>query len=70
MNTLEIDHILNGMMFHDGVRSKQYGSPAAEYLGVFASDKIPLEKLKLRNANFFVLNTDPSSQSGTHWVAC
>ena len=70
MNTLEIDHILNAMLFPDGVQSKHLGSPTAEYLGVFASDQIPLEKIKLRNANFFVLNTDPSSQSGTHWVAC
>ena len=70
MNTLEIDHILNAMLFSNGVHSKQQGSPAAEYLGVFAADQIPLEKIKLCNANFFVLNTDPSSQSGTHWVAC
>ncbi len=70
MNTLEIDHILNAIIFPDGVHSKHFGSPTAEYLGVFASDQIPLEKIKLRNANFFVLNTDPSSQSGTHWVAC
>ena len=66
MNTLEIDHILNAMMFPDGVQSKHFGSPTAEYLGVFASDQIPLEKIKLRNSTFFVLNSDPSSQSGIH----
>ena len=52
MNTLEIDQILNAMLFQDRVQSKQHGSPAVEYLGVFASDQIPLEKIKLRNAIF------------------
>ena len=52
MNTLEIDHILNAMMLPDGLQSKHLGSSTAEYLGVFASDQIPLEKIKLRNAIF------------------
>ena len=69
MNTLEIDHILNAMMFPGGVQSKHHESPTAEYLGVFASDQIPLEIIKLCNAHFFLLNSEPSSESGTHWVA-
>jgi hypothetical protein len=56
MNTYQITRALK----HDPVTSKQF-------CGVFPSDKSPrtIEKYPCG----FVANTDPSSESGTHWIA-
>jgi len=37
------------------------------FKGVFPCDRIPLQKYKLPYA--LVINTDPASKPGTHWVA-
>jgi len=36
------------------------------FVGVFPIDKIPKS---FRNKTFFVCNTDPSTKSGSHWIA-
>lgn len=37
------------------------------FKGVFPSDRLP--KRKVRRPAFFIVNTDPSRELGTHWVA-
>ena len=52
-------------------------SPTPIYLGVLAFDQFPFDKLlhtpessSMLAPLFFVLNTDPSTEPGTHWLAC
>lgn len=39
------------------------------FLGVFAADKIPLERMKNLQTFSLIANTDPSNLPGQHWVA-
>ena len=39
------------------------------FLGVFAADKIPLERMRNLQTFSLIANTDPSSSPGQHWVA-
>lgn len=39
------------------------------FRGVFACDKLPKSKFKKKNPACFIINTDPASKPGTHWVA-
>jgi hypothetical protein len=59
MNTDQIECILRKTFHHDNLH--------ANYLGVYARDKIPLP-LK-RFPACFIANTDRSGQPGQHWVA-
>lgn len=56
MDTVEITHILSNDV-HTGKC----------FLGVFPSNHVPLGKTKLPCC--FILNTDPSWKSGSHWLA-
>lgn len=56
MNTVQIMNVMK-----KNNKTKQY------FQGVFASDKLP--KLKVKKPSCFIINTDPSSKPGTHWVA-
>jgi hypothetical protein len=57
MNTVEITDIL---------RNDEYSS--IMFKGVFAKDEIKGHEFSPPAA--FVLNTDPSTQEGEHWIAC
>ena len=45
---------------------------ASNWLGVYALDEFERAcgeiKPKVKNGSFFIVNTDPSSKPGTHWV--
>lgn len=56
MDTLEIVKVMRG---HS--KTNKY------FKGVFASDKLPHTKVK--RPSCFIINTDPSTKPGTHWVA-
>lgn len=56
MDTLDILSVMGG---HN--KTKKY------FNGVFASDNLP--KKNVQKPSCFVINTDPSSKPGTHWVA-
>lgn len=62
MNTSELNCLL----------SRALRDTACRFLGVFAADETPTELP--RDSNFypcaFVINTDPASEPGHHWVAC
>lgn len=38
------------------------------FKGVYASNKLPKQKIKIKPA-CYIINTDPSTKPGTHWVA-
>lgn len=40
-----------------------------KFRGVFACDKLPKSKINKRIPACYIINTDPSSKPGTHWVA-
>lgn len=57
MNSLEINNVMKNNKF-----------TKTKFKGVFACDKLPKSKIKKKPA-CFIINTDPSSLPGTHWVA-
>lgn len=57
MNTTQIRKI----MLEDPITQKSF-------MGVFPSDRIPSRIEKYPAC--FILNTDPSTHSGSHWLAC
>lgn len=44
-------------------------APVPGFQGCFASDEIPHVKISSSEDSSFVLNSDPASKKGTHWVA-
>ena len=82
MNTTQLDSILSALHSHfSPVLVKSNSSFNARrctgsttnslYLGVFSADNIPLDHLSNQTKTvYFVLNSDPSSSPGTHWLAC
>ena len=40
---------------------------SATFLGVFAQDELPQQQ-QLPAASFLIVNTDPSSKPGEHWI--
>ena len=56
-----MDTMQNKNVMKNNIKTKQY------FRGVFASDKLP--KTKISKPSCFIVNTDPSSKPGTHWVA-
>jgi hypothetical protein len=58
MNSAEIDCVLRRLLL---------GKPV-KFLGVFAADKVP--KRISQYPFCCVINTDPASKPGEHWVAC
>lgn len=57
MNTAELLNLLHCAL----------GSSQVRFLGVFAADRIP--KAIAKYPACYILNTDPASEPGTHWVA-
>ena len=56
MNTIQLERVM---------RTDTYGK--VQFRGVFAADQLPMKILKYPSA--FIVNTDPASKPGTHWVA-
>lgn len=56
MNSIQINNIMQ----------KNYNTHS-KFKGVYACDNLP--KFKVRKPSCFIINTDPSSLPGTHWVA-
>lgn len=56
MNTVQIMNVMNNNKI-----MKTY------FKGVFSCDKLP--KYKIKKTACYIINTDPSSKPGTHWVA-
>ena len=56
MDTMQIKNVMK-----NNFRTKNY------FKGVFPSDKLP--KTKMHKPSCIIVNTDPSSKPGTHWVA-
>lgn len=57
--------MLNTLDIHTFLSKNKFTKP--HYRGVFAMDKIP--KLINIKPSLYVINTDNSNQSGTHWLA-
>ena len=82
MNTTQLDSILSALHSHfspvllksnSSLKARRCTSSPTNslYLGVFSADNIPLEHLCNQTKTvYFVLNSDPSSSPGTHWLAC
>jgi hypothetical protein len=60
MNTLQIDHALRSCSWNDRARTV--------FKGTFALNQIPLA-YTLNPPYGLVVNTEPSSQAGDHWIA-
>jgi hypothetical protein len=56
MNTVEITNAM-----------KKNNKTKSYFKGVYACDKLP--RTKVKKPTCFIINTDPSSKPGTHWVA-
>ena len=56
---------MNTKQIHEALANDPAVGP--HFLGVFACDKVPVQIKKFPAA--LVVNTDPSSASGEHWVA-
>jgi len=78
MNTTQLDSILSVLVKSNSAfttnRTRRRSVSTATntlYLGVFSADNIPLDHLSNQAKTvYFVLNSDPSSSPGTHWLAC
>ncbi len=78
MNTTQLDSILSSLVksnstFSTNAANRRSRSTlnTALYLGVFSSDNIPIVHLSNQSKTvYFVLNSDPSTSPGTHWLAC
>ncbi len=58
---------------HFKTDNQQQNLTRAKFLGVLPFDRFPVAELESSQnlySLFFVLNTDPSSEPGTHWLAC
>jgi len=82
MDTTQLDSILSALHSHlspisvksnstyKARRSAGYATNSL-YLGVFSADNIPIDHLaNQKKTVYFILNSDPSSSPGTHWLAC
>ena len=58
---------------HDTIQLQQVCEKDADiaptFLGVFAADQIPWQELRKRNDWSIIINTDPISKPGKHWIA-
>lgn len=53
----------------NAIKSLLQDFPIFNFIGVFAADEIPIQCGKLNYPLGFIVNTDPSNEPGTHWVA-